>query len=234
MDSVDPNFTCSTTKLYKKHELNILLQFGEYLAGNESLHMNTREMGLNLLETLVTNRRKHFKTKNNLERVIKTCYLFACLPKQDECTTEPYEYAMGILDCVSNSSNPDWMFSICIEFCKELMSAEMPIRRLVGYYSIGVISEGCQEQMRENLADVLRQMKQGFEDSNLEVRIKAFVSLGYLCEFCIPEICDHHADVIPYIINALNDQINPDSVKEKILFSLQSYTDSMDEDGLLF
>lgn len=34
-DSIDPNFTCNTVSLYKKNELNLLLQFGEYLAGKE-------------------------------------------------------------------------------------------------------------------------------------------------------------------------------------------------------
>jgi hypothetical protein len=51
--------------------------------------------------------------------------------------------------------------------------------------------------MRANLTDILNQMFKGFKDNNVTVRSKSFVSLGYLCEFCIPEICDHDASVIP-------------------------------------
>lgn len=89
---------------------------------------------------------------------------------------------MGILDCVSNTSNPEWVFSICINFCNDLFKSQSATHRLVGYYAIGVISEGCQEQMRNNLVDILNQMIKGFEDVNAEVRTKSFVSLGYLCE----------------------------------------------------
>jgi len=86
--------------------------------------------------------------------------------------------------------------------------------------------------MRANLADILNQMQSGFEDADIHVRSKSFVSLGYLCEFCIPEISDHEKAVIPYIIKALKYESNSDIVKEKILFSLQSFVESMNEDKL--
>jgi len=92
--------------------------------------------------------------------------------------TEPYEYALGILDCIANSSNPDMVFDICIKICGTLMNSQDNIQRLVGFYSIGVISEGCQEKVRHNLVDILNQMTKGFEDTNVNVRVKAFVSLG--------------------------------------------------------
>jgi len=85
---------------------------------------------------------------------------------------------MGVLDSIALCSNPDDVFSISTAICAELFHAQLPIRRLVGYYSIGVIAEGCQEQMRTNLVDILNQMTSGFEDPDVTVRIKTFVSLG--------------------------------------------------------
>lgn len=102
-----------------------------------------------------------------------------------------------MLDSVACCSNPEDVFTISTTICNELFRNNVPLRRLVGYYSIGVISEGCQEQVRTHLVDILNQMTNGFEDPDVHVRVKTFVSLGYLCEFCIPEICDHHATVIP-------------------------------------
>lgn len=58
------------------------------------------------------------------------------------------------------------------------MNSQVPIHRLVGFYSIGVISEGCQEQVRNHIVDILNQMIKGFEDTVVEVRVKSFVSLG--------------------------------------------------------
>ena len=51
--------------------------------------------------------------------------------------------------------------------------------------------------MRANLTDILNQMIKGFEDTDTTVKFKSFVSLGYLCKFCVPEMCDHGAAVNP-------------------------------------
>lgn len=89
MDNLDPNFTPSTTRLYKKNELDSIISFAIYISENTNISMHTREMGLNLLETLVTNRRKHFKKKSTLEPIIKTTYKFACNSKTEDCESEP-------------------------------------------------------------------------------------------------------------------------------------------------
>lgn len=178
MDALDPNFTCHTLRLFKPADLELLMQFGVLLADSDALSLSIREMGLNLLETLVTNRRKFFRTKGHLKTVIDATYRFACLDKPEDCETVPHEYGMGILDSISNSANPDQVFKICTANCQELFNSELPARRLVGYYSIGVISEGCQEQARMHLVDILNQMTRGFEDPNVDVRVKTFTSLG--------------------------------------------------------
>jgi len=43
------------------------------MSKNENLSINTREMGLSLLEILTSNRRKFFKKKANLQQVIEAC-----------------------------------------------------------------------------------------------------------------------------------------------------------------
>jgi len=50
----------------------------------ETVSLNTREVGLNIIETIVTNRRKYFKKKDSLYPVIEAAYHFATLPKTDD------------------------------------------------------------------------------------------------------------------------------------------------------
>jgi len=69
--------------------LTLLLEFGVYVSKNEHLSSKAREMGLSLLEILVNNRRKYFKKKTNLQKVIEAAYLFSCNEKYDENSDWP-------------------------------------------------------------------------------------------------------------------------------------------------
>lgn len=91
MDNLDPNQCPNTTKLYKKNDLDLIVQFGIYISRMDAISLNTREIGLNILETIVTNRRKYFKKKETIYPVIEAAYHFATLKKTDDQTnsTEP-------------------------------------------------------------------------------------------------------------------------------------------------
>jgi len=47
------------------------MEFGVYMSKHQQLSTKAREMGLSLLEILVNNRRKYFKKKSNLQKVIE-------------------------------------------------------------------------------------------------------------------------------------------------------------------
>lgn len=50
----------------------------------DTVSLNTREVGLNIIETIVTNRRKYFKKKDTIYPVIEAAYHFATLKKTEE------------------------------------------------------------------------------------------------------------------------------------------------------
>jgi len=70
--------------LYKKNDLDLIVQFGIYISRMDAISLNTREIGLNILETIVTNRRKYFKKKETIYPVIEAAYHFATLKKTDD------------------------------------------------------------------------------------------------------------------------------------------------------
>ena len=66
MDNLDPNYCPNTTKLYKKADLDLIVQFGIDVTRMDRVSLDTREVGLNIIQTIVTNRRKYFKKKDTI------------------------------------------------------------------------------------------------------------------------------------------------------------------------
>lgn len=66
MDNLDPNYCPNTTKLYKKADLDLIVKLGIDVTRMDRVSLDTREVGLNIIETIVTNRRKYFKKKDTI------------------------------------------------------------------------------------------------------------------------------------------------------------------------
>ena len=66
MDNLDPKYCPNSFKLYKKADLDLIVQFGIKVSHMDQVSLDTREVGLNIIETIVTNRRKYFKKKDTI------------------------------------------------------------------------------------------------------------------------------------------------------------------------
>ena len=66
MDNLDPNYCPNSTKLYKNTDLDLIVQFGIDVTRMDRVSLDTREVGLNIIQTIVTNRRKYFKKKDTI------------------------------------------------------------------------------------------------------------------------------------------------------------------------
>ena len=66
MDNLDPNYCPNSIKLYKKADLDMIVQFGIKVSHMDQVSLDTREVGLNIIETIVINRRKYFKKKDTI------------------------------------------------------------------------------------------------------------------------------------------------------------------------
>ena len=66
MDNFDPSYCPNTTKLYKNADLDLIVQLGIDVTRMDRVSLDTREVGLNIIQTIVTNRRKYFKKKDTI------------------------------------------------------------------------------------------------------------------------------------------------------------------------
>ena len=109
---------------------------------------------------------------------------------------------------------PKHVFSPILEFSSLSSQSANPKFREASATSLGVISEGCSEYMKDKLEPVLHIVLGALRDPEQMVRGAASFALGQFAEYLQPEIVSHYQSVLPCILNALED--TSDEVKVSV------------------
>ncbi|GJN08396.1 hypothetical protein PR202_ga26309 [Eleusine coracana subsp. coracana] len=117
-----------------------------------------------------------------------------------------------------------------LEFASVSFHHANPKYREAAVSSLGVISEGCCEHLKDKLEECLKIVLEALQDQEQMVRGAASFALGQFAEHLQPEILSHYASVLPCILNALEDP--SDEVKEKSYYALAAFCEDMGEDIL--
>ncbi|RLN18629.1 uncharacterized protein C2845_PM02G31000 [Panicum miliaceum] len=125
---------------------------------------------------------------------------------------------------------PRHVLAPVLEFASVSFHHINPKYREAAVTSLGVISEGCCEHLKDKLEDCLKIVLEALKDQEQMVRGAASFALGQFAEHLQPEILSHYANVLPCILNALEDP--SDEVKEKSYYALAAFCEDMGEDIL--
>ncbi|CAN6301477.1 unnamed protein product, partial [Urochloa humidicola] len=125
---------------------------------------------------------------------------------------------------------PRHVLAPVLEFASVSFHHVNPKYREAAVTSLGVISEGCCEHLKDKLEDCLKIVLEALKDQEQMVRGAASFALGQFAEHLQPEILSHYANVLPCILNALEDP--SDEVKEKSYYALAAFCEDMGEDIL--
>lgn len=109
---------------------------------------------------------------------------------------------------------PRHVFGPVLEFSSLSIQSADPKFREASATSLGVISEGCSDNMKDKLEPVLQIVLGALRDPEQLVRGAASFALGQFAEYLQPEIISHYQSVLPCILNALEDA--SDEVKVSI------------------
>lgn len=115
---------------------------------------------------------------------------------------------------------PKHVFPPVFEFASLSSQSANPKYREASVTSLGVISEGCLDLMKDKLQPVLHIVLGALRDPEQMVRGAASFALGQFAEHLQPEIVSHYESVLPCILNALEDA--SDEVKVCILEAINS------------
>lgn len=97
------------------------------------------------------------------------------------------------------------VFPPVFEFASVSSQSENPKYREASVTSLGVISEGCLDLMKDKLEPILHIVLGALRDPEQMVRGAASFALGQFAEYLQPEIVSHYESVLPCILNALED-----------------------------
>jgi hypothetical protein len=79
--------------------------------------------------------------------------------------------------------------------------------KCMGFAFLGMISEACKKQFKQNIDDVAKMSVSGFSHENPRVRFEALQSTGLLLNDLAPSFQQkYHADLIPALLKLMNEE----------------------------
>jgi importin-4 len=114
--------------------------------------------------------------------------------------------AQGTLDMLACEVPKKYIWKEALNRCIGRMSdATNPQARKAGVAGLGVIAEGCAEQLTASLASILPYVFAAAQDPAAQVRECACFCLGQISEHCQPDILQYSSQILPIVFGLLDD-----------------------------
>ena len=171
--------------------------------------------------------KKLFKKNHyeHLKNVIQIGYLLACQSEENVEHDVNFGTGLRILQVFSETFSSKFVFPFCVENIKNLITSSNWIDRKVAISSIGSVSTGCSEKIKDNLKEIVDMLVTTFKnDPNESVKGACIITIDFLKNSTEPDI-DRFQDVIlPLFVEALSD--NDEKIVIKALIGIKNYCDA--------
>ncbi|KAL6907529.1 hypothetical protein ACP4OV_002568 [Aristida adscensionis] len=208
-----------------------IVQFSLEVCANKDLEINIRQQAIQIISWLVKFKASFLKKHKLVVPILQVmCPLLTETANEDEDSDLAADRsAAEVIDTMAINL-PRHVLAPVLEFASVSFHHNNPKYREAAVTSLGVISEGCCEHLKDKLEDCLKIVLEALKDQEQMVRGAASFALGQFAEHLQPEILSHYASVLPCILNALEDP--SDEVKEKSYYALAAFCEDMGEDIL--
>ncbi|KAK2635768.1 hypothetical protein Ddye_030560 [Dipteronia dyeriana] len=210
-----------------------IVQFSLEVCSSQNLESNTRHQAIQIISWLAKYKSNSLKKHKLVIPILQVmCPLLAESNDADEDDDlAPDRAAAEVIDTMALSLSKH-VFPPVFEFASVSSQNANPKYREASVTTLGVISEGCMEWMKDRLEPILQIVLGALRDPEQMVRGAASFALGQFAEHLQPEIISHYETVLPCILNALEDA--SDEVKEKSYYALAAFCENMGEEILPF
>ncbi|CAL4938634.1 unnamed protein product [Urochloa decumbens] len=208
-----------------------IVQFSLEVSANQDLEINIRQQAVQIISWLAKFKASFLKKHKLVVPILQVmCPLLTETANEDEDSDLAADRsAAEVIDTMAINL-PRHVLAPVLEFASVSFHHANPKYREAAVTSLGVISEGCCEHLKDKLEDCLKIVLEALKDQEQMVRGAASFALGQFAEHLQPEILSHYASVLPCILNALEDP--SDEVKEKSYYALAAFCEDMGEDIL--
>ncbi len=205
------------------------LEFLQNIEFNENTKLVISEFLLMIAEC----KRKTF-TKNDckfLKATLEAAFKLACTEEEAEPNVDSelseFETGMRIIQSMSLTIQSKYFFPLATSYIKNLITSTDPLQRKAGVYSLGSISEGCCEKIKDMLGEVISTLVNiANNDTVKNIRYEAIIAIDQLTQFCEPEINEYHSQIIPMLVKGLESQ--DEEMITKCLIELNYFCKNLD------
>jgi len=204
---------------------------------NAELNIGVRELACDYLESLAANKKGFFsKNISIMEKVIETCFRLAMetgldlVSSEDEDVSSPSDMGFRLIDCLACNLSNKHFYPRALKLIEQCVTNDDPLARKNGMLAMGYISQGCEDPMKENLAQIVDVMVRGCNDSNDVVRTAAALSIGFMAENLLPDMINYHKEILPTVITFLDD--SNEYVISKAAFAIDRFCDHLDKNEI--
>lgn len=212
-----------------------LVSFSLQVAATASLQPGTREAAIELVTSVAESKSKIFKSKGMAPAVVACIFGMMSEPeeKEDDPTDEeernsPNSIALVALDTMACRLPSKIMFEPIMTTAAQLSNSPDPFARRAALMAVGVAAEGCADSVRDQLTELVAFVAHAASDAHPKVRDAACFAIREFSEFLQPDICQHHATLLPAVFKCLDDAGN-DEVKEKAGYALESFAENLEK-----
>ncbi|MCL7048765.1 hypothetical protein MKW94_029874 [Papaver nudicaule] len=210
-----------------------IVQFSLEVCSSQTLEPSIRHQAIQIISWLAKYKPISLKKHKLVIPILQVmCPLFAEAGQGDEDDDLAADRAAAEVIDTMAVNIPKLVFPPVFEFSSLSIQSPNPKYREASVTALGVISEGCHDQMKDKLEHILPIVLNALKDQEQMIRGAASFALGQFAEHLQPEIISHYDSVLPCILSALEDA--SEEVKEKSYYALAAFCENMGEEILPF
>eukprot|EP00794_Sanderia_malayensis_P019207 gene19207-21131_t len=146
--------------------------------------------------------------------------------------------AAQALDLLALHLPPGKFIPQVMQLIQRLLTSATCYQRKAAFIALGVLAEGCADYIKNrHLHEALQTVSRGLSDESHVVSNAALFTLGQFAEHLQPDINTFHAEIIPVLLQHLQNTINRHDAKQKttltrIYYALDSFCENLDKDDI--
>lgn len=221
LEIFDDMTECSDT--LTSADLSDMIRFMLVIGGSSGLSTGVREQAFNFIHSVATQKPKVI-TKNGLvPEILKIVVPMALGPDPEGLGEEeltPHRISAQCIDSLSLNLPSRFVFEPVIQCIAPYITSNNPHEKRGALTLLGIMSEGCEDIMRNRLDQLLPPVLSAFSDNNPLVKSAAAVCLGQFAEYLQPEITGSHAMAMNVLLTGMVDPatITDENVQEKLCY----------------
>jgi len=203
------------------------------IASNTNLEENTRVKAVNFIYWIVQYKKKALQRNKLIEPIVNGLMPLIAEDKEDEEDEEQEEetissMAAQTIDIMALNLPPDQVIPIILRNIENYFQSGSPQQKKAAMISMAVIIEGSSEFLRNYLPGLVSSTLSGLKDLNQGVREAACLAVEQLSIYIQPEICQHHATLLPALFEVMSGQNS--KTTEKACMALEAFCEHLGDD----